>query len=105
MSFLLDTCVLSEETKKRPNALVNAWAKRELAKGIFVSAISLLEIRYGIERMALGRRRDALQAWFHVRLLPFVRPGLVAVDEEIADRCGAIMATQPNAEGSSTVMR
>jgi predicted nucleic acid-binding protein len=98
VSYLFDTCVLSEEIKKRPDARVNAWAKRELAKGIFVSAVSLVEIRYGIERMALGRRRSAFQAWFHDQLVPFVRPGLVAVDEEVALRCGAIMAEQPNAE-------
>ena len=98
MSFLLDTCVLSEETKPRPDAKVEKWMRRELAKGVFVSVVSLVEIEYGLLSMSAGRRRAAFETWFHSRLVPMVRPGLVAVDEEIALRCGAVMREQPNTE-------
>jgi len=98
VSFLLDTCVLSEETKPRRDAAVERWMRRELAKGVFVSVISLVEIEYGLLSMAAGRRRQAFETWFHARLVPMVRPGLVAVDEEIALRCGAIMKERPNTE-------
>ena len=98
MSFLLDTCVLSEETKPRPEPSVNSWARGELSRGAFVSAVSLVEIEYGIQSLAPGRRRGTLETWFRSRLVPMIRPGLVAVDEEIALRCGVLMMEQPNTE-------
>jgi toxin FitB len=98
VSFLIDTCVLSEETRPRPHPAVDSWLKRELANGAFISAISLVEIEYGILTMPVGRRRGALDRWFHTQVIPMTRPGLVAVDEEIALRCGMLMADRPNAE-------
>jgi toxin FitB len=98
VSFLIDTCVLSEETRPRPNSSVDAWLKRELANGAFISAVSLVEIEYGILSMPLGRKRTALEHWFHQQIVPQTRPGLVAVDEDIALRCGALMAQRPNTE-------
>ncbi len=84
MSFLLDTCVLSEETKPRRNPDVERWLRRELKWGVFVSAISLVEIEYGIQRLSNGRRRTAFETWLHQRLVPMIRPGLVTIDEDIA---------------------
>ncbi|HWA91653.1 MAG TPA: type II toxin-antitoxin system VapC family toxin [Rhizomicrobium sp.] len=98
MSFLLDTCVLSEETKPRPEPAVHAWMRRELTRGSFISAISLVEIEYGIQSLASGRRRRTLEAWFRSRLVPMIRPGLVAVDEEIALRCGLLVKERPNTD-------
>ena len=98
MTFLLDTCVLSDETKSRRHPRVDSWLKRESTRGVFVSSVSLVEIQYGIAIMPAGRRRSAFERWFHSQLVPFVRPGLVAVDEEIALRCGLIMAERPNSE-------
>jgi toxin FitB len=63
-----------------------------------VSAISLVEIEYGIQCMPAGRRRSRFEIWFNARLVPAVRPGLISVDEEIALRCGAIMKERPNTD-------
>lgn len=98
MSYLLDTCVLSEETKARPSAGVHGWVKRNGPSGFFVSVISLVEIRFGIRRMPAGRRRIGFEHWFNTRLFPSIRPGLVDVDEEIALLCGDLMAEHPNAD-------
>lgn len=98
MTYLLDTCVLSEETKRRPDPRVNAWVRREASAGIFVSAISLVEIGFGIRTMDVGRRRTDFESWFRSSLIPFVRPGLVEIDEEIALRCAEIMAEKRNSE-------
>jgi predicted nucleic acid-binding protein len=98
VTYLLDTCVLSEETKRKPDPRVDAWMKREASAGIFVSAISLVEIGFGIRAMDGGKRRTDLENWFRTSLVPFVRPGLVEIDEEIAIRCGEIMAEEPNSD-------
>lgn len=98
MSYLLDTCVLSEDTKARPNPKVDEWVKRNGRSGFFVSVISLVEIRFGIRRMPVGRRRTSFENWFNTKLFPSIQPGLVDVDEEIALLCGDLMAEHPNAE-------
>lgn len=59
MSHLLDTNVLSETRKKQPDPGVLTWLSKVRASELFVSVLSIGEIRYGIERLA---RRDAVQA-------------------------------------------
>ena len=54
MSFLLDTNVVSEWMKPRPNAGVVAWLADVDEDRVFLSVITLTELRYGIERMPPG---------------------------------------------------
>ena len=63
MLWLLDTCVVSELTRKAPNALVVQWLS-EHAHDAALAAVTLGEIQYGIERLTLGRVRNSLQLWF-----------------------------------------
>ena len=60
MSFLLDTNVISEPMKPRPNAGVLAWLAEVDEDSVFLSVVTITELRYGIERLATGRRRDHL---------------------------------------------
>jgi predicted nucleic acid-binding protein len=96
VTYLLDTCVLSEDTKRRPDPRVASWLKHQSA--VFVSAISLVEIGFGIRRMPAGKRRAGFERWFQATLMPSVRPGLVDVDEDIALRCAELIVEKPNAE-------
>jgi len=102
VTYLLDTCVLSEDTKRRPDPRVSAWWVRQSA--VFVSVISLVEIGYGIRRMPAGKRRASFENWFQMTLVPMVRPGLVDVDEEIALRCAELIAEKPNTEVSDALI-
>ena len=52
MSFLLDTNVVSEWVKSRPNRGVVAWLAAVDEDRVFISVMTLAELRYGIERMA-----------------------------------------------------
>lgn len=63
MSYLLDTNVLSEFRRPRPDANVLGWLEQADEDRIFISVITLAEIRRGINLMDSGRRRDALFAW------------------------------------------
>ena len=63
MQWLLDTCVVSELTRKMPEAQVLQW----LGSNAVLAAmpmVSLGEIQYGIERLPAGRNRNSLQLWF-----------------------------------------
>lgn len=57
MSFLLDTNVVSEWTKPRPNAGVVEWLARVEEDEVFLSVVTIAELRHGIERLPAGERR------------------------------------------------
>ncbi len=63
MNYLVDTNVLSELAKPQPDGEVLAWfAKHE--PHLYISSISIGEIRKGLELLPKGKRKTALQAWF-----------------------------------------
>ncbi len=62
MSYLVDTDVLSEATKPRPEARVVVWL-RENEPELYISSVTVGEIRRGIERLADGKRKSELGAW------------------------------------------
>jgi hypothetical protein len=77
VSFLVDTNVLCEAIRPRPDARVLDWLDKHDAL-LHVSALSLAEITKGIQLLPAGKKRRALQAWyeelleaFAERILPF----------------------------------
>ena len=68
MSFLLDTNVVSEWTKSRPDAGVVAWLAELDEDRAFISVVTLAELRHGVERMPAGARRSRLDEWLATQL-------------------------------------
>ena len=62
MSFLVDTNVISEPVKPKPDQRVVAWLRAN-ESDLYVSTITIGEIRRGIERLPSGRRKTQLRAW------------------------------------------
>jgi toxin FitB len=96
LSFLLDTNVVSELAKTRPNSKVIAWLGSVPSTDLFLSVITLGEIRKGIEKKRGASPGDAahLKAWlttlvlhYGSRILPF--------DRDSADQWGRVMALNP----------
>jgi len=92
VSFLLDTNVVSEWVKPRPNAGVVAWLAEADEDRIFVSVITLAELRYGIERLAAGHRRRRLDEWLRDELPLRFEGRVLSIDAAIADAWGRIVA-------------
>ena len=92
MNFLLDTNVLSEPMKARPNAGLLAWLAEADEESVFISVVTITELRYGIERLATGRRRDRLDGWLRKDLRTRFQGRILPVDLEIADTCGRLVA-------------
>jgi predicted nucleic acid-binding protein len=63
MRWLLDTCVLSEVTRKSPEPAVVRWLSEHAGEAA-MTVVSVGELQYGIERLPPGRQRNALQLWF-----------------------------------------
>ena len=92
MNFLLHTNVVSEWTKPRPDAGVVTWLAGVDEDRVFVSVVTLAELRHGIERMPAGARRDRLDVWLTELMPSRFEARVLPVDAGTADCWGRIMA-------------
>lgn len=91
--FLLDTNVISELIKSEPDGNVLRWIDETEETILFLSVLTLGEIRNGIERLNPGKRRGRLESWLTVDLRLRFQGRILTVNEAIAERWGALSAT------------
>ena len=92
MSYLLDTNVLSELRRKTPDARAVEWFSRRPASTLFLSVLTLSELRKGIEGVPDAERRMALTDWLETDLSVFFAGRILSVDSQVADRWGRLVA-------------
>ncbi len=92
MSYLLDTNVLSETMRSRPNIQVDAWIKQVPEEALFVSVLTLGEIRKGIETVTDKKRKEKLRVWLDYEIPMWFEGRVLAIDLPIAERWGKILA-------------
>lgn len=92
MRYLLDTNVLSEACKPRPDHGVAAWLRAQPPATLAISALSLGEIRKGVELLAAGARRMELEEWLATELPSQFRNRLLPVGPEVAGEWGRLAA-------------
>jgi predicted nucleic acid-binding protein len=92
MSFLLDTNVISEPMRPRPNSGVLKWLDEVDEDSTFISVVTITELRFGIERLATGTRRERLDNWLQKDLRFRFEGRILPVDFEIADASGRLVA-------------
>ena len=92
MSFLLDTNVVSEWTKPRPNPGVAQWLAQVDEDEVFLSVVTFAELRHGIERLPAGARRRRLDEWLRQDLPVRFEARIVGVDGAIGDEWGRLVA-------------
>jgi predicted nucleic acid-binding protein len=91
VKLLLDTNVLSEVTKPRPDARVLQWLDALDEDRCFISIVSIAEIRRGVALMDQGRKREALAAWLADDLPLRFEHRVLLVDAPIALAWGDLM--------------
>jgi predicted nucleic acid-binding protein len=64
MRYLLDTNILSNVTKLAPSESLVAWMAEQVDQDLFISSLTVAEIRRGVLEKPAGKRRDQLEAWF-----------------------------------------
>ncbi len=92
MSYLIDTNVLSELRRKQPDPNVAAWMQVRPRPSLFLSVLTLGEIRKGLERVEDAKRKQALLDWLEVELPHYFVGRLLDIDAATADRWGRLMA-------------
>lgn len=90
MKFLLDTCVISELAKHRPNAQVIGWLRRQNPESLYISFVTVGEIRKGIAKRGDDASAVALEKWLQTEILGSFASRILPVEKDVALEWGRI---------------
>ena len=96
MSFLIDTCVVSELTKRRRNPGVVAWMQEQDESGLFLSMVTVGELEKGIAGVTDTTRRRRLREFLEVDIVERFRERTLATDEAVWRRWGLLCGRAEN---------
>jgi predicted nucleic acid-binding protein len=90
--FLLDTNCVSELVSPQPALSVTEWMDSTDENLLYLSALTIGEIRKGVAGLANGKRKTRLEAWLEFELPARFAGRVVPIDSMIADRWGMLAA-------------
>ena len=90
MKFLLDTCVISELACRRPNAQVIGWLRRQDSESLYLSFVTIGEIKKGIAKRGGDARAIALEKWLQNEILGSFADRILPVEKAVALEWGRI---------------
>lgn len=96
MSYLLDTCVISELKAKRPAPEVVSWIDSLDPESVYLSVVTIGEIRKGIEKVRDPARKEVLDGWLRDELLIRFQDRLAPLDLETLLEWGALTGRLEN---------
>ena len=88
--FLLDTNIPSELIRSRPDSRVEKWVYAQDEQSLYLSVVSIGELRRGLVILPASKRRSELERWFENDLLPQFEGRILPVTRSIADRWGVL---------------
>jgi predicted nucleic acid-binding protein len=92
LSYLIDTNVLSELRRRDPDVNVVRWMVDRPATALYLSVLTLGELRKGVEGLAEGDRKRRLLDWLEIELPTFFAGRILPVDAAVAERWGRLLA-------------
>lgn len=90
--FLLDTNCISEAVRVRPDPNVENWVRAADQTLLYLSVLTLGEIRKGLAGLAQGVRRTRLETWLEIEIHARFSGRILPIDAAIADRWGLLAA-------------
>ena len=102
--IVLDTNVISELMRPKPNMDIVHWLDRQPRTSIWITSISVFELRFGLQVMPIGRRQAALMSWFEQWLSEVVQQRIANYDE-FAARLASDLAVDRQKRGRSGELR
>ncbi|MCI5118621.1 MAG: type II toxin-antitoxin system VapC family toxin [Candidatus Electrothrix sp. LOE1_4_5] len=91
MNYLLDTCVISELVKPRPNTAVTDWLARIPADRLFLCSLTIGELKRGIMRLTDSKKKNRLMMWLETLLADY-GDRILPVDRAVAEAWGIMQA-------------
>lgn len=101
MKYLLDTCLVSELVRKKPDANVVKWVADCDEESTYLSVLTLGEIQKGISRISDKKRRSALQKWLDSDLRVRFGERILPITQDVAQTWGVL---QGEAEAKGNVI-
>jgi predicted nucleic acid-binding protein len=98
--YLLDTNCVSELVRVKPEPRVVEWMEATDEAVLYLSVLTLGEIRKGLAGLPQGRRRTHLETWLEVELQARFAGRILPIDAPVADRWG-LLAAQAKSRGMS----
>ena len=92
--FLLDTNVISEQARPRPEPRVERWLDQQAQDSLFLSAITVGEIRRGIDLLPFSKRRTRIAHWLQENLMFAFAGRILPASQIVADRWGVLTAAR-----------
>ena len=92
--YLLDTNVISETMRAKPNPAVLDWLSSIDIRKFYLSVLSLGEIRKGVEKLEDTKRKQKIIQWLEIDLQKIFANRIIVVDSIVADKCGYICAQE-----------
>jgi predicted nucleic acid-binding protein len=89
---LLDTNIVSQRIKPHPDEKVMRWLSQLPEGDAFLSVVTILELRKGIDLLPAGRKRRDLESWLVADIGRGYAGRILPITEEIADMCGRLIA-------------
>jgi toxin FitB len=91
VTWLLDTCVISELARSKPSNSVVNWVRSCDERELFLSVITIGELEKGIAKLPDSARRTLLEEWVRRDLAERFRNRLLVIDSNVAARWGALV--------------
>jgi toxin FitB len=91
--YLVDTNIPSELTRETPDARVATFLRGAGKESVFLSVMTMGEIRKGIDMLPVSQKRNALQGWLEIDVRSWFAGRILPVTEPIAERWGHLAAT------------
>jgi predicted nucleic acid-binding protein len=92
LSYLLDTNVIAEALKPKPDRNVAGWLATVPEERFHLSVLTLGEIRKGVEGLPASARKERIREWLEVALPQRFEARLLAIDASVTDRWGRMLA-------------
>jgi len=90
--YLLDTNCVSEAVRGHPEPRVISWLETAEEDLLYLSVLTLGEIRKGIASLAQSKRRTLVESWLDAELTARFSTRILPIDAAIADRWGSLAA-------------
>jgi len=95
--ILLDTNIISEPLRRAPEARVINWIDAQSLETLYLSAITVAELRYGVANLPVGKRRDELQTSLENQILPLFSGRVRPFDMDCTTAYAELMAKAKSA--------
>jgi hypothetical protein len=90
VTYLLDTCLVSEFLKPRPSRTVTAWLAAQREEDLHLSVLTLGEIQKGVAQLPESRKKARLQSWLDRDLRDRFRGRIAPIDDKVALTWGRV---------------